>query len=159
MKIWERPLMVDRSATHVSQSQVAAPMPPCLVYLVTTHDLRNLHSVLARGSVPPDFEAKLARLAKGNLVEQYVEHNSRLFVALLHAAHDGWFRLTAAERDRLLRVLAYVRKDDDAIPDYRPGGFVDDQRELRATMLEFGHLLQSFKAWRLCHQVPAMWSS
>jgi hypothetical protein len=159
MKIWERPFLADRPAAHVSQDQVTAPSPAGLVYLVTTHDLQNLHSVLERGSVPADFKAKLARLARGNLVEQYVEHNSRLFVALLQAAHDGWFKITFAEGDRLLRVLAYVRKDDDAIPDYRPGGFVDDQRELRATMLEFGHLLQSFKAWRLCHQVPAMWSS
>jgi hypothetical protein len=59
----------------------------------------------------------------------------------------------------LLRVLAYVRKDDDAIPDNRPDGFVDDQQEIRAMLNEMGGLLQSFKMWRLRHQVPEMWNS
>ena len=52
-------------------------------------------------------------------------------------------------------MLAYVRKDDDAIPDYLPSGFMDDQQEVRAAAMELGPLLQAFKAWRLCHLVPA----
>jgi hypothetical protein len=50
-----------------------------------------------------------------------------------------------------------VRKDDDAIADYKPGGFVDDQQEVRAATQQLGPLLTSFKAWRLRHQVPRMW--
>jgi hypothetical protein len=59
--------------------------------------------------------------------------------------------------ERLLRVLAYVRKDDDSIPDYQPGGFVDDQQEVRKVDNKYHSLLESFKAWRLRHQVPALW--
>jgi len=50
-----------------------------------------------------------------------------------------------------------VRKDDDATPDYKPEGFADDQREARAVAMELDDLLQSFKEWRLRHQVPRMW--
>jgi hypothetical protein len=52
-----------------------------------------------------------------------------------------------------------VRKDDDSIPDYQPGGFVDDQQEVRKADNEYHSLLESFKAWRLQHQVPALWWS
>ena len=99
-------------------------------------------------------------MAEGSLVERYLEQNSRLFFALLVAASEGSFiRATPSDRERLLRVLAYVRKDDDAIPDYLPSGFMDDQQEVRASAMELDPLLQAFKAWRLRHQVPAMWRS
>ena len=74
------------------------------------------------------------------------------------ATEDGSFREgSPAERERLLRVLAYVRKDDDAIPDYKPEGFTDDQREIRSATVELSTLIQAFKAWRLRHQVPMLW--
>ena len=131
---------------------------PGLLYLVTAHDVRGLRSALAQGRLPPDLEAKLARLAGGSLSERYVEQNCRLIVALLLAAQQNSFtKATPAERERLLRVLAYVRKDDDAIPDYRPGGFIDDQQEVRAAATELNHVLLAFKVWRLRHQVPGMW--
>ena len=53
--------------------------------------------------------------------------------------------------------VACVRKDDDAIPDYRPDGFVDDLQEVRAIARDLDSVLQNFKSWRLRHQVPAMW--
>jgi hypothetical protein len=115
---------------------------------------------LAHGGLPPDFEAKLAKLGGGSLAERYVEQNSRLFFTLLLAALESAFtEVTPTDRERLLRVLAYVRKDDDAIPDYRPDGFTDDQQEVRAATLELGPLLHAFKVWRLRHQVPRMWWS
>jgi hypothetical protein len=78
---------------------------------------------------------------------------------LLWAANEGSFtQPTKVEKERLLRVLAYVRKDDDAVPDYKPNGFADDQREVRAAVVELGPLLDSFKSWRLSHQVPALWN-
>ena len=108
--------------------------------------------------VPPDLEAKLIRLAKGDLISRAIEKNCRTIIALIQASQEGSFReANREERERLLRVLAYVRKDDDAICDYRPDGFVDDQQELRAVTTELQRLLQEFKAWRLCHQVPGMW--
>ena len=122
------------------------------------HDLQDLRDALTRGHVPPDLEAKLIRLAKGDLISRAIEKNCRTIIALIQASQDGSFReASREERERLLRVLAYVRKDDDAICDYRPDGFVDDQQELRAVTTELQRLLQEFKAWRLCNQVPGMW--
>jgi hypothetical protein len=93
-----------------------------------------------------------------NLTHHYIEQNCRLFAALLVATQDGSFgEGSPAERERLLRVLAYVRKDDDAIPDYKPEGLTDDQREMRAATVALDRLIQGFKAWRLGHQVPIMW--
>src|SRR6266566_1083624 len=125
------------------------------LHLVTDQDLQQMRNAIARGTMPPDFDAKLRKLAGGSLLHRSVEQNCRLFIALLQAAHAGLFkRATEDEKQRLLRVLAYVRKDDDAIPDYKPGGFLDDQREVRAAATEFGRLLENFKNWRLRNQVP-----
>jgi len=146
-------------ATNQVRYGVQMQVPrPGLLYLVTANDIQEVRSALARGRLPCDFEAKLARLGDGSLIHQQVEQYSRLFFALLLAALESSFTdATPAERERLLRVLAYVRKDDDAIPDYKPGGFIDDQQEVRAAATELGPLLQAFKVWRLRHQVPGMW--
>jgi hypothetical protein len=140
-----------------SQTRLVRPSP---LHLVTAFEMEELRHALTRGEVPPDLEAKLNRLATGDLTQRSVARNCRCFVALLLAAHDHWFR-EATERDceRLLRVLAYVRKDDDAIPDYQPQGYSDDQEEVRTVAAELASLLQSFKAWRLRNQVPGMWTT
>jgi len=128
------------------------------LYLVTAQDLEQMRNAIARGTQPTDFEVKLRRLAGGNLLHRSVEQNCRLFIMLLMAASDGAFRdADEAERERLLRVLAYVRKEDDATPDYKPGGFDDDQGEVRSVATELNALIQAYKAWRLRHQVPSMW--
>jgi len=128
------------------------------LYLVSAHDLQDLGAALACGRIPLDFEAKLIRLAKGDLAWQSIERNCRTIIALLQASQEGSFReASPEERARLLRVLAYVRMDDDAISDYRSDGFVDDQQELREATSALNPLLQEFKAWRLRHQVPGMW--
>jgi hypothetical protein len=132
---------------------------PGALHLVSAHELHELREALARGTLPPDFEAKLVRLAEGDLLHRFLARNCRLFAALLAAARDGSFKeARPADCERLLRVLAYVRKDDDAIADYRIGGFMDDQQEMRMALAELHPLLKSFKAWRLRHQVPGMWS-
>ena len=131
---------------------------PALLQWTTPHELEALRDALARGCLPPDFLGKLKRLKDGDLSHHFIEQNCRLFAALLVATADGSFREgSPAERERLLRVLAYVRKDHDAIPDYEPEGLTDDQREMRAATVELDGLIQSFKAWRLRHQVPVMW--
>jgi len=108
--------------------------------------------------LPADFLGKLKRLKDGDLSHHFIEQNCRLFAALIVATEAGSFReCNPAERERLLRVLAYVRKDEDAIPDYQPEGFKDDRRETRAATVELDGLIQAFKAWRLRHQVPLMW--
>ena len=134
------------------------PLRSGALHLVSAHELQGLREALARGALPPDLEAKLARLAEGDLMHRDLARNSRLIAALLLAAQDGSFKeASAADRERLLRLLAYVRKDDDAIADYRIGGFMDDQQEMRVALRELHPLLKSFKAWRLRHQVPGLW--
>ena len=128
------------------------------LHLISSHEMQSLRNALTKGALPRDFEAKLQRLANQTLLHRFVEQNCRLFVALLQAAHEGSFCEAApTECERLLRVLAYVRKDDDVVPDYKPGGFLDDQREVRAAATEFETLLDDFKSWRLRYQVPGMW--
>lgn len=133
---------------------------PGFLHLVTPHELLELRDALLDARVPRDLELKLTRLSGGSLLHRFVEQNSRLITALLIAAYSGSFReANRPSLERLLRVLAYVRKDDDANPDYRPDGLVDDQQEIRAMLNEMGDLLQSFKMWRLRNQVPEMWRS
>jgi len=131
---------------------------PDFLHLVTRQELEELQRALARGQVPTDFEAKLNGLAEGGLADGQIEQNCRSFIALLQAVYDGSFRdVRKIDCDRILRVLAYVRKDDDEIADYKPKGFVDDYQEVQAIKMDLGNLLQNFKAWRLRHQVPVMW--
>jgi hypothetical protein len=128
------------------------------LHLVTPQELEDLRLALARGHVPPDFQAKLVRLEKGTLLERAVARQCRVFIALLVAAHAGAFTEAGGPAcRRLVQVLAYVRKDDDALPDYKPSGFTDDLHEVRAAEADWHELLKSFKAWRLRHQVPGMW--
>ena len=151
-------LVANRVTAAVVFRTQPTPSRMSFLYLVTDEDLQQMRNAIARGTMPPDFEAKLRKLAGGSLVHASVEQNCRLFIALLMAAHDGAFvEADESARERLLRVLAYVRKDDDAIPDYKPEGLADDQREVRAAAMELGALLQAFKEWRLRHQVPRMW--
>ena len=120
--------------------------------------MESLKEALRRGDLPVDFRWKLQRLAGGGLNHRFIEQNCRTITALLLAVEEGRFRdVSQAECERLLRLLAYVRKEDDAMPDYLPEGFSDDQHEVRAVTSELGNLLQTFKAWRLRHQVPGMW--
>ena len=136
-----------------------APAKSSFLYLVSNHDLEDMRDTLAKGALPLDFEAKLRNLRGDSIVHRAVEQNCRLFVALLFAAQTGSFsECSLANQERLLRVLAYVHKDDDAIPDYKPRGFLDDQREVRAVVTELAPLLAAFKAWHLRNQVPGLWS-
>jgi hypothetical protein len=151
---WERPRWDGQTTLRTPMRLV----PTNALHLVSTHELETLRTALAEGRVPLDLQAKLETLPVKGLLHHFIEQNSLRFISLLLAAHAGDFhRGTAADRERLLRVLAYVRKDDDAIPDHRPGGFADDHQEVRAATLELESLLDEFKFWRLRHQVPKMW--
>ncbi len=144
---------------YSASSRISCPaLRPSYLYLVTDYDLEHLRDELAKGVIPADFAAKLSRLAAGELSHQVLEQNCRTIIELLFAAQNGSFReITQTEWEHLLRVMAYVRKDDDAIPDYCRQGFQDDQEEVRCAIKELMPLLQTFKAWRLRHQVPALW--
>jgi len=147
------------STTMNTSNRTSAGQASGALHMVSEHDLNHLETALNRGNVPTDFEGKLGNLATQSLLHRSVERNCRLFIALLQAAHEGSFKgLTEPAKQRLLGVLAYVRKDDDEIPDYKPNGFADDQREVHAAAADLGSLLNVFKSWRLCHQVPGLWN-
>jgi hypothetical protein len=148
----------NRSMAENQAGRQPVGFRPSSLCMVSEHELRGLRAALAHGALPTDLETKLIRLSEGDLIQRFVEQNCRVFIAMLLAAWEGSFKgVSAADCDRLLRVLAYVRKDDDAIADYKPGGFVDDQQEVRAAAQQLQPLLTTFKAWRLRHQVPGMW--
>ena len=157
---WMTDFGTHRSAGRCAPRQLrAAPLPSAL-HLVTEHEWQELEQSLARGRLPSDLAAKLARLNRDDLRHRQLEQSCRLFLALLEAARDDRFqRLSAEQRHRLLRALAYVQKDEDAIPDYRRDGFTDDQCEVRAIADELQPLLREFKLWRLRHIVPTLWRS
>ena len=133
-------------------------IPPAL-HMVTPIELEEMRDALAKGRLPSDLETKLRRLAQGTLLHCAVEQNCRLFASLLLAAeHSSFNDASRVELEWLLRVLAYVRKEDDAIADFKPDGFVDDQQQVRAAATDMAELLQRFKTWRLRTQVPDLWS-
>ena len=133
--------------------------PAGSVPVVTPAEISVLGDALAAGHLPCDFEAKLGALAQGDILHQSVARNCGRFISLLDAERQGLFTgLTTDQRNRILAVLAYVRRDDDLVPDYKPGGYVDDQEQVRAAVAELGPLLDRFNAWRLRHQVPALWT-
>jgi hypothetical protein len=131
---------------------------PSHLYLVTPTEVQDLRHQLARGCLPLDLDTKLTNLSQGSLAHCFIEQNCRTIIDLLQAVFTGSFKaISPYEQDLLLRVLAYVRKDDDGIPDYCRDGFIDDQQEIRAALAEVAPLFDNFKSWRLRHQVPALW--
>jgi len=158
MEIYTRGLGEKVSAGRIPAPIRTLASQPALLQWIALQELEELRDALVRGDLPPDFLGKLKRMTDGNLTHHFIKQNCHLFAALLMARENGGFREgSPAECERLLRVLAYVRKDHDAIPDYQPHGFTDDQREIRAATIELDGLIQGFKAWRLRHQVPVMW--
>lgn len=126
--------------------------------LVSAHELENLRAALVAGMTPLDLERKLATLDVHDPVKHDVRQKTLLFLALLNAVREGVFRDVPVDcQQRILRVVAYVRKTDDAITDLREGGYLDDLAEVRAAVHDLAGLLQRFKCWRLEHQVPALW--
>lgn len=131
---------------------------PCALRLVTPEELHSLCAALRNGQPPPDLERKLARLRGDDPREFYLRQQTRLLIKLLiAAARDGFCQANPHDCERLLRVVAYVRKDDDAIPDYLEHGFDDDHDLMRMTCAELGPVLERYKAWHLARRVPALW--
>jgi hypothetical protein len=126
--------------------------------LVSAEELQAMVNAARKSQWPVDFEEKLDRLAHGDLQHNYLEQNCRLFCALLEAGLNGEFKeATPEELERLARVLAYVRKEDDVISDFRPLGYTDDFQQMRAAGSALGDLVRRFKYWRLRNQVPEIW--
>ena len=81
-------------------------------------------------------------------------------ISLLTAAESGEYRQAAPEDcKQLLRVIAYLRKDDDAIPDSLRGGFADDQDLMRLVCGQLKPELDRYKSWHLACRVPLLWQA
>ncbi len=128
--------------------------------MVTAWELEALCHALRERRIPADLKAKVAGFRVDDPKEFYLKRQSELLLAFLLAPEASQYcRLRPDDCQRLLRVLAYVRKDDDAIPDTRPGGFVDDHDLMRMTCTELGQVLDAFKAWHLSRRVAHLWGA
>jgi hypothetical protein len=115
---------------------------------------------LHQDQVPADLRAKLERLRTDNPKEYYLKQQSLLLASLLMSPAAREFCLLRPNVcERLLRMLAHVRKDDDAIPDTWPGGMADDHDLMRLICTELREALDRFKAWHLSRRVPLLWSA
>lgn len=133
---------------------------PAALNLVTPHELDTLRQALRSGTLPLDLCAKLDRLRADDPQEQHLKQRSALLIGLLTAVEAHEFCLvTPEDRERLLRKLAYVRKDDDAIPDSWPGGFADDWDLMRQVCGELKPVLDAYKGWHLVRRVPLLWQA
>jgi len=128
--------------------------------MVTEAEMKALCDALHQDHVPADLRAKLNRLRTDDPREFYLKQQSLLLSSLLTSpAAREFCRLRPRDCERLLRMLAYVRKDDDAIPDTWPGGMVDDHDLMRMTCTELREMLDKFKAWHLSRRVPLLWDA
>lgn len=128
--------------------------------MVTQAEMETLCDSLHQDHVPADLQAKLDRLRTNDPKELYLKQQSLLLASLLMSpAAQGFCTLRPGVCERLLRMLAYVRKDDDAIPDTWPGGMADDHDLMRLICTELRDALETFKAWHLSRRVPLMWNT
>jgi hypothetical protein len=122
--------------------------------------MEALCHALRTGRAPADLQAKLARLSLEHPMDLYLRRQSELLISLLAAPEAAEFcRLQPDDCRRLLRMLAYVRKDDDAIPDTWAGGFVDDHDLMRMTCAQLRPALDAYKAWHLSRRVARLWTA
>ena len=120
--------------------------------------MEAFEDALKRGHLPGDFMDKLEQLQTDQHRDFYLKQQSLLIGRLLLAASaQDYAQVSPRDGERLLRMLAYVRKDDDMIPDSWPGGMTDDHDLMRLTCAEMSEVLRRFKAWHLSRRVPSLW--
>ena len=91
MKIAEPYSVRSQTCGAVLPRCAITPARASFLHLVTSSELADLKNAMGRRLVPPDFAAKLERMAGGDLTRRFIEQNCRLFVALLLAAQEGSF--------------------------------------------------------------------
>lgn len=127
--------------------------------MISSQEMNVLCHTLQKGLTPSDLAAKLSKLRDDSPKEYYLKQQSELLLSLLKSQASAEFcRIHPDECQLLLRALAYVRKDDDAVPDTLPGGFDDDHDVMRAVCVELKSSLDRFKAWHLTRRVPLLWN-
>ena len=127
--------------------------------MVTKAEMEALGDALQQNRVPQDLRAKLDWLRADDPKEFYLKQQSLLLASLLMSpAAREFCVLRPDDCERFLRMLAYVRKNDDAIPDLWPDGMADDHDLMRVTCRELREAIAAFKAWHLSRRVPLLWT-
>jgi hypothetical protein len=104
------------------------------------------------GWLRPQIEAKLSRLHPECPDHRELRRLVNLSIDLLEAVDEDRFDPGPdwpAVEARLLRALAYLLSEDDAIPDHLPDGFDDDMREFQSLANHAGALLAAFESRQL----------
>jgi hypothetical protein len=122
------------------------------VRTVTAREIDLVRPTDENGWLRPQIEAKLARLNPDCPDHRELRRLATLSLDLLTAVSEkrfdpgtGWGEL----EPRLLRALAYLVREGDAIPDHLPGGFDDDMREFQALAMRADTVFTVFQGLQL----------
>jgi uncharacterized membrane protein YkvA (DUF1232 family) len=119
------------------------------VRTVTLREIELTRPTHENGWLRPQIEAKLERLHPECPDHRELRRLAALSLDLLTAVHEKRFNPgpTWGELEPwLLRALAYLVREGDAIPDHLPGGFDDDMREFQALANRADDLFSVFEA-------------
>ncbi len=80
---------------------------------------------------------------------EFVRNRMEAFSRLVDMVEDPRWRLTGAERSRILNALAYFVDPDDMIPDSMPGiGYLDDAIMVSLVLQEFRLEIEAYEKFR-----------
>src|SRR5215831_17213005 len=133
-----------------------------IVLDLSDKDVRYFRSCLQtvkRGSLSSDESVVLK--ASSDLMEQvaaaeapeYVQERIGKLSLLVAMLEDQRWRLTGADRARVLNVLAYFVDPDDLIPDRIPGlGYLDDAIMVELVLQELRHEIDAYQKFCDFHE-------
>jgi uncharacterized membrane protein YkvA (DUF1232 family) len=85
---------------------------------------------------------------------EFVQERISKLALLVQMLEDQRWRLTGADRARVLNVLAYFVDPDDLIPDRIPGlGYLDDAIMVELVLQELRHEIEAYQKFCEFHEV------
>ena len=126
-----------------------------IVLDLSDRDIRYFRSCLQtvkKGTLSSD-ESVVLKAASDLMVQvaaaeapEFVQDRISKLGLLVQMLEDTRWRLTGADRARVLNVLAYFVDPDDLIPDRIPGlGFIDDAIMVALVIEEFRHVIAAYE--------------
>jgi uncharacterized membrane protein YkvA (DUF1232 family) len=92
---------------------------------------------------------RLISEVKAAQAPEFVQSQMENFSRLVDMVEDSSWRLTSAERSRILNALAYFVDPDDLIPDSMPGiGYLDDAIMVSLVLQEFRFEIEAYEKFR-----------
>ncbi len=126
-----------------------------IVLELSDNDLRYFRKCLKRvqeGELSTDEEvvlrsaAELMKEVEEAETPEFVRERFRKLGLLIAMLEDEEWRLTGADRARVLSVLAYFVDPDDLIPDRIPGiGYLDDAIMVELVVIELQHEIDAYE--------------